>query len=198
MTAYKNFTVDLPRRIAQLDRRVRPLATSVELEVSYLVMKMAAAFLLPYERLEGTSGARRADVTDPRSIRKTLELDKRFREASYCGDLTEWALLEVDDFQRGPRDWTSRQHGLDAAVVHKVLKTVRHSIAHSNLFFGGERKIEHIYLGSRKDRDLENGPYSVLRGTVGAVENMVDAWIDNLQRLRTSPSLIWHELEAAA
>jgi hypothetical protein len=198
MTAYKNFTVDLPDRIAELDKLVRPLATSIDLEVTYIVMKITSAFLLPYERLEGTSGARRTDVTNPQSIRKTLELDKLFRGATYCEDLTQWTALDVDDFHRGPRDWNSRDERLDAEVAHTVLRTIRHSIAHSNLFFGGEQTIEHIYFGSRKERDIENGNYRVVRGTVGAVEHLVDAWINNLHGLRTSPSLIWRELEEAA
>lgn len=198
MTAYRNFTVDLPRRIAELDRLIQPLAREKDLEVSYLVMKMTAVFLLPYERLQGTSGARHADVADPQAIRKTLELDKRFREASYCADLCQWTLLDVDDFGRGPRDWRSREVRLGDVIAHEVLKIVRHSLAHSNLFFGGEQKIEHLYLGSRIDRDRDTGPYRVVKGTVAAVGHLADSWNSNLQRLRTTASLIWRELDAAA
>ena len=42
MTAYRNFTVDFPARVAQLDASFRPLAVDAELDVSYLVMKLAA------------------------------------------------------------------------------------------------------------------------------------------------------------
>lgn len=44
----KNFTVDLPKRLAELDRQFRPIALSENLDVSYALMKLAAAFLLPY------------------------------------------------------------------------------------------------------------------------------------------------------
>src|SRR5437763_11488583 len=113
MTAYKNFTVDFPRRFIELDQQFRLIATSVDLDVTYLLMKLTASFLLPYERIEGTSGARRSEIADPQRIRKFLELDKRFGEASYCSDISQWSLLDVDDFHRGPRDWTSRERRLD-------------------------------------------------------------------------------------
>ena len=197
MTAYKNFTVDFPKRLMELDQQFRPVATAADLEISYLLMKLTASFLLPYERIEGTSGARRSEISDSQSIRKVLELDKRFREASYCSDIAQWSLLEVDDFHRGPRDWTSREQRLDL-VVHEVLQTIRHSVAHSNLFFGGELAIEHIYLGSRRERDRETDKYKVVRSSVGALDQLINAWIVNVQRLRVSPSLIWCELDEAA
>lgn len=195
MSEYKNFIVDFPSRIIELDRKFRPLAASVELEVSYLLMKLTAVFLLPYERIEGTSGARRSNISDSQSIRKFLELDKLFREASYCSEIAQWSLLDVDDFHRGPRDWEGHVQSLDSEVVHKVLKTVRHAVAHSNLFFGGESTIEHIYLGSQKEKNGDPNKYRVVRGTVAALDGLVDKWIVNVQKLRTSPSLIWRELD---
>jgi len=78
------------------------------------------------------------------------------------------------------------------------LKVVRHSIAHSNLFFGGEQQLEHIYIGSRVNRDDANGPYVVLRGTIEAVDHLVSAWLGRLRDLRASPSVIWQEIETAA
>jgi len=198
MTAYKNFTVDFPKRLLELDQQFRPLATAADLEVSYLLMKLAAAFLLPYERIEGTSGARRTEISDRQSIRKFLELDKRFCEASYCEDIARWSLFDVDDFHRGPRKWTERGERLDIGVVHRVLRTIRHSAAHSNLFFGGEVTIEHIYLGKRMENDLETDKYRVVRGSVSAVNHVIDAWIRNVHGLRVSPSLIWQELDDAA
>ena len=198
MTAYKNFTVDFPERLMQLDQRFQEIARSDDFEVSYLLMKLAASFLLPYERIEGTSGARRTEISDPQSIRRFLELDKRFHEASYCSDIGQWSLLHVDDFQHGPRDWTRRECPLDSVVVHKVLQTIRHSVAHSNVFFGGESKIEHIYLGSRREKDRQTDKYEVVQSSVGALNHLIDAWISNLQKLRVSPSLIWPELGEAA
>ena len=82
--------------------------------------------------------------------------------------------------------------------MHQVLETIRHSVAHSNIFFGGEYQIEHIYLGSRRERLPETGKYRVIRCTVGELDQLVDASIHNVQKLRLSPALIWRELEAAA
>lgn len=124
MGAYKNFTVDLPKRIAELDQRFRHIASCADLDVSYMLMKLAASFLLPYERIEGTSGARKTDIADPQSIRKYLELDKRFRESAYCSVIGDWALIDVDGFDRGPVAWCGKEDQLDllnVGVVGSVL-----------------------------------------------------------------------------
>lgn len=197
MSTYQNFTVDLPERLAILDRKFRPIASDDDLDVSYALMKLAASFLLPYERIKGTSGARRADIRDSQSIRKFLELDKRFHEASYCSDIAQWSCFDVAGFSRGPSGWLGNERQLDLPA-HEVLQTIRHSVAHSNLFFGGEVTIEHIYLGSRRERDPETGKYRVVRCTAHELHHFVDAWISNVQKLRVSPSLIWRELEVAA
>lgn len=197
MSEYRNFTVELPARIAELDRDFKAIAEAKQLEVSYLLMKLAASFLLPYERLEGTSGAGRADISDRQVIRKHLYLDRKFHESNYSENLADWCLIAVDDFHYGPRQWLEKSRPLDLPV-HKVLSTVRHFVAHSNLFFGGEASIEDVYLGSRRERDPNTQKYTVIRCTVGELNHLVDAWIMNVQRLRVSPALIWNELERAA
>ena len=42
----QNFTFDFPNRLGELDRQFRPLATSADLEVTYTLMKLAAALAL--------------------------------------------------------------------------------------------------------------------------------------------------------
>lgn len=198
MGHYGNFTVDFPKRLGELDRQFRPLAKSVDLDVTYALMKLAAAFLLPYERLDGDSGARNADVDPARrqSIRRDLELDRRFSESSYCGGSTGWRLLEVEGFSGGPKRWQGTERTVDRSV-REVLEIIRHSVAHSNVFFGGQSAIEHVYLGNRTPGP---GPktYSVIRCSVRELERLIDCWVQNVQKLRVNPALIWHELEAAA
>lgn len=203
MTAYRNFVVDFPKRLMELDQQFLPVAKSADFEVSYILMKLAASFLLPYERIEGTSGARRSEISDPQQIRKYLELDKRFHQASYCSDSNQWSFFDVDEFHRGPRDWWTGQGArsdlvVHELVVHEVLQTIRHSVAHSNLFFGGEKTIEHIFLGSRRERDPNTDRYRVARSSVHAINHLIDAWIQNVQKLRVSPEMIWRELDEAA
>jgi len=197
MTTYKNFIVDFPKRLKHLDQQFMPVAKSADLEVSYILMKLTASFLLPYERIEGTSGTRRSEISDPLRIREYLELEKPFREASYCSEISQWSFFDVDDFHRGPQDWTVRDFRSDL-VVHDVLQTIRHSAAHSNLFFGGEMTIEHIFLGNRRERDPNTDKYRVARGSVRALDHLIDAWIQNVEKLRVSPWLIWRELGEAA
>src|SRR3989442_4334774 len=161
MTAYKNFTVDFPARIAELDSQFQSIASTADLEVSYTLMKLAAAFLLPYERIAGSSGTYRAEITDRQRIRKYLELDKRFRESTYCRCIDQWMTFDVENFDRGPYEWFDSRRQPDVPV-HEVLETIRHAVAHSNLFFGGESVIAHVYLGSRMERNSETNKYRVI------------------------------------
>lgn len=199
MGHYKNFTVDFPQRLSELDQKFRHIASSADLDVSYVLMKLAASFLLPYERLQGTSGAQTADVNDQyrHVIRQVLELDKLFFQASYCDNRDDWFALDVENFMLGPNDWNGKERRLESPV-YQVLEIIRHSVAHSNIFFGGGHRIEHVYLGSRRDRLPNTGKYRVIRCTVRELGHLVDAWIHHLQKLRVSPTLIWRELEAAA
>jgi hypothetical protein len=197
MSLYKNFPIDMPRRVMELDPEFRRIASAADLEVTYLLMKLSAAFLLPYERLEGTSGAGRDEAQERQRIRRPLELDRRFLKSSYVSDPQGWLLLNTDDFRMGPRRWTSERRPLDQSEVHVVLKVIRHAIAHSNLFFGGESMIQHVYLGNRLDR-RDTAKYQVIQATVTELDLLVTGWLRNVQKLRTSPSVIWRAVEEAA
>ena len=197
---YKNFTIEFPHRLRLLDRQFAPIASGADLGVTYLLMKLAAAFVLPYERVQGTSGARAADVhkMGQQSIRIALELDKLFTHSSYCINKGDWSLLDVERFAGGPKGWIRGDMGQLHLTVHKVLRLVRHCVAHSNLFFGGESQIEHVFLGSRREKSENSGSYRVIRCTTGALDHLIDAWLDNVEKLRVNPAMIWRELRMAA
>ena len=199
MSSYRNFTVDFPKRVAQLDVAFRPFALTADLLVSYMLMRLASGFLLPYERVAGTSGAGRAEVRSKQRIRSTLELDKPFRRSGYCSDNDYWRVANVDDFDAGPVRWNDAMSVVDKNVmVWDLLQVVRHSTAHSNLFFGGEEQIEHIFLGSRRERVAMTNKYRVFQCTPSSLDHLLNRWFLNVERLRDSPALIWAELEAAA
>jgi len=199
MSSYRNFTVDFPKRVAQLDVVFRPFALNADLLVSYTLMRLASGFLLPYERIAGTSGAGRAEVSSKQNIRSTLELDKPFLRSGYCSDNDYWRVAKVDDFDAGPVRWNDAMSIVDKKVmVWDLLQVVRHSTAHSNLFFGGEEQIEHIFLGSRLERDSMTNKYRVFQCTPLSLDHLLNRWFLNVEQLRESPALIWAELEAAA
>jgi hypothetical protein len=199
MTAYRNFTVDFPARIEKLDKVFAPMAASDELEVTYLLMKVASAFLLPYERMYGDSGATRHDVLDPQGARAQLELDKKFVRSSYCDTWNEWRVFSVVDFSTGPLAWLEDDQGIPTWEVASTLKIVRHALAHSNIYFGGENStIQHIYFGNRADRARGTDQYKVIRGSVQDVKRMIDTWLKNLHGLRASSALVWQAIDEAA
>lgn len=196
MSEYKKFAFDLPHRLKILDQEFSKIARKKNIDVSYLLMKLAASFLLPYERTRGTSGASETDIPSPESIRKDLELDKLFIQSSYCKDADVWSCIDVDNFSQGPREWSQKDwEPLKKQPTHKVLDTLRHSLAHANLFFGGEDDIEHIYFGNRRERDKNTNKYRVIRCPVLDLNNLVNAWISNLETTSVGYSEIIDELE---
>lgn len=199
MTAYRNFTVDLPKRIQDLDQEFSPIAVRKNLDVTYLLMKLATAFLLPYERVSNTSGATRSDINNTQNIRKYLELDKSFSSSTYCINCEQWWQYNVDDFSNGPSSWFGQKRKLEIGTADKILKAIRNAIAHSNLYFGGEGKdIEHIFFGNRNERDTQTDKYFVIGCTIPELNQLTKSWLTNVQKLRVSPELIWTELEKAA
>lgn len=198
MTAYRNFTFDLPKRIQDLDQEFSPIATRKNLDVTYLLMKLATAFLLPYERISNTSGATRFDINNTQNIRKHLELDKPFRSSTYCNHCEQWLQYSVDDFSNGPSNWFGQESKLELGTVDKILKAIRHAIAHSNLYFGGEKDIEHIFFGKKSERDTKTDQYFVIGCTISELNQLTNSWLTNVQKLRGSTELIWAELEKAA
>ncbi len=199
MTAYRNFLVDFPARIEKLDEVFAPMAVSRDLEVTYLLMKIASAFLLPYERMYGDSGATRHDIRDQQRARTQLELDKKFVRSSYCNAWNEWRAYSVDDFSTGPLAWLEHEQGISTWEVARTLRIVRHALAHSNVYFGGEHStIQHVYFGNRADRERETDQYKVIRGSVQDVQQMLDTWLRNMRLLRASPALVWQAIDEAA
>jgi hypothetical protein len=57
--------------------------------------------------------------------------------------------------------------------------------------------IQHVYLGNRLDR-RDTAKYQVIQATVTELDLLVTGWLRNVQKLRTSPSVIWRAVEEAA
>lgn len=197
MSSYRNFAIELPSRLRKLDDCFREAAQGQGSEVSYLLMKLAALFLLPYQRLVGDSGAAAAEVSPRAAVRKYLELDKRFRESRYCLSIDAWCRIDTLKFSEGPRAWADRAESLDE-MTHWVLLTIRNALAHSNLHFGGENEIRHIYFGKREDRDPGSDRYVVIGCDVASLERLVTAWLDNVEAVAATSRTIWGEVERAA
>ena len=196
MTAYSNLSVDLPSRIRDLDPAFRKHAELNDLQVTYLFMKLASSFLLPYERIAGTSGASADDICDQQAIRPSLEFDRRFRESGYCKDFTKWKMIDTDDYSAGPEYWKNDTQPLELTAA-KVLKIIRHSIAHSNLYFGGQETIQHIYFGNRRSNSPQSDEYRIIRATVAESEYLCERWIENVVNLKAHPALLFEALAVA-
>jgi len=201
MTAYRNFSVQFPERIKELDQDFKALATERDLQVTYLMMKASSCFLLPFERLAGTSGASSAEIPCQQKIRRHLDLDKPFAKSSYFDEEGRWAKGDVDNFSSGPEGWVGKELWVlpvTAVASCKVLGALRHSLAHSNFFFGGEEQIEDIYFGSKRENKESTEKYTVYRCSIVSLNYLLDSWIENVASEAVSSKLIWQELDQVA
>lgn len=192
MTQYRNLTVDFPSRIHDLDVHFRPIALGMKLEVTYAIMKLASAFLLPYERIDGQSGAKRADVSSGRDLRRALGLGSPFDTSRYCADPEHWACFTVPTFPFDVDSWAGVRSTPSQSTA-TILETMRHAIAHSNLLFAGCEDIELVFMASR---DGSTGGCRVVRCTGDALNNFADRWIENLATLPTCHGLVWNVIES--
>ena len=132
-------------------------------------------------------------------MRVPLELDKPFLRSSYSNPWNAWRKHDVEDFSRGPVAWLELEKPLGSMTSAAVLRTVRHAVAHSNVYFGGEGEdIDHIYFGNRTEQDEMTDKYKVVRGTLADVTRMISSWLDNVGRLRATSALVLQALDEAA
>lgn len=201
MSEFRNFSVEFPERLAQLDGHFRPLADRENLQVSYLLMRLTSAFLLPYERTFGDSGEQGADVADSQRVRKVLELDKPFTASTYALQ-SDWTRFQVSNYSARSEDWI--RTSLAASTVHQVLQDVRYALSHSNLRFAvqpfrsgapvaSEKDINYVFLAARAER-LPTQQYRVTQFSVTGLDGLVDQWVANVTKVRTSPHTIWREI----
>jgi len=185
MSMYKSFILDFPERVRLLDEAFCREARSKRFEVTFLLMKLSASFLLPYERIKGTSSVRPDDGCGVSNVRVKLELDKRFHESGYCASPVNWFAFEVEKemFSAGDKAWPENRPPLEKRwVVHKVLKRLRHALAHSNIHFGGEEEISHVYFGSWLSRTCKDR-FQVFGCGINDLRHLSCSWIENLARL---------------
>jgi len=201
MTAYRNFSLEFPERVKELDQDFIACAKQRNLEVTYLMMKASSCFLLPFERLAGDSGVSSAEVPNQQKIRKHLNFDEPFARTFYCDGDERWAQGNVDNFSSGPEAWIDKDcwvlpiMGLASC---KVLRTLRHSLAHSNFFFGGEQQIEDVYFGAKREKKESTEKYTVYRCSVNSLNHLLDSWIEKVSSEAVSSEVIWRELDQIA
>jgi hypothetical protein len=196
MSLYKNITVDIPSRVMELDKAFSSIAKDKELEVTYLLMKLYPSFLSPYERVLGTSHAKKMDVIDRSKITKNLRINDQFNNSKYtCG---KWHEISALSFKDGVTGWCENSdiHSKETTLTVKdVLSIVRNALSHSNIHFGGEnvQAIEHIYFGSNWPQMRDD--IKILRCTVADLEKFTQQWITSIADLGASSKDVWALLE---
>lgn len=200
MTAYRNFSLEFPERVKELDQDFIACAKQRNLEVTYLMMKASSCFLLPFERLAGDSGVSSAEVPNQQKIRKHLNFDEPFARTFYCDGDERWAQGNVDNFSSGPEAWIDKDcwvlpiMGLASC---KVLRTLRHSLAHS--IFLWWRAADRGCLLRCKAREKESTEkYTVYRCSVNSLNHLLDSWIEKVSSEAVSSEVIWRELDQIA
>jgi hypothetical protein len=165
MTLYKPFHADLPIRCQELHEIFSSIAEEQHLEVTYTLMRLGCAFLMPFERVVNDNKLGPVEKKERSDIRKKLEIDKKFIESSYCDNDIGWTYCnpEGDEFYEGyeSEKWSRNEVELGEQPTAQVLAFIRNAVAHSNLPFAcdeNDDRIVRIYFGSEeRTRDKETG-----------------------------------------
>ena len=200
MASYKNITIDLPERIATLDRDFSIISKEKDLEVTYLLMKLYPSFLAPYERISKSSHAKNMDMIDRSVLTKHLRINDLFNNSKFIST-EKWLQTNDSCFSKGVVHWyeaTSQEQIETNLKVGDVLSIIRNALAHSNIYFGGEyvETIEHAYLGSNWPKKSDE--ITILRCSIKALEHFVSVWLASLAELGISSKALWPQLEGSS
>lgn len=187
MSLFETFHVDLPERCQTLHETFSRIAKENDLEVTYTLMRLGCAFLMPYER--SVKNKRLGPSENGKSaLKDKLELNRKFGESSYCHNDNAWTYHKVPEQQyREDLDVNAllRERGdLSARKVGQVLFDIRCAIAHSNLHFAAEqnnqniprngRSITHIFFGVKPTNDKTE--YRVIGSNPIELNWLLDIW----------------------
>ena len=193
MAIYRNITIELPNRIQILDSKFRSIAKAEKYEVTYLLMKLYPSFLAPYERISGTSHARKMDKINRDELTKHLRLNDKINNSKFVSD-SKWYETTADSFSGKVVDWFERSKIESPLLVKDVLVIIRNALAHSNIYFGGKNKnrIDHVYFASNWPKKEDK--IKVLMCSTEAAELFTDIWIKSIKSLGLSSGVIWREV----
>jgi hypothetical protein len=185
MSLFETFHVDLPGRCQTLHEKFSKIAKDKDLEVTYTLMRLGCAFLMPFEQ----------SLFD---LKDRLEINSKFGESSYCCNYNAWTYHKVPEQQyRADLDLNTLLQGgedLGTKTVREVLFIIRCAIAHSNLHFAAEqnneniphdyRSITHIFFGIQPaDGKTE---YRVIGSNPIELSRLLDIWSNKLSDINKS------------
>ena len=194
MTRYQAFHEDLTQRCSELHEKYLEIAKTEKREVTYLLMRLGCAFILPYERvvLDNKLGPSKKDKRS--EIRRDLEINKKFIESDYCDNGIEWTYLKMDEnkFYEGyeSEEWSENETDLGEKLTGQVLGYLRNAVAHSNLLFACDESndtIVRIYFGTKETKKNEKmklreptGKYHVIGCDLRGLDRLLDVWSKKL------------------
>ena len=207
MTLYKSFHVDLPIRCQKLHGEFLKLARDHELEVTYTLMRLTSAFLLPFERVVNDNKLGPGKKKERTEIRGELEINNKFVESSYYGTDGDWTYYKMKNkkFFEGynPEKWAQDEGDFCKKDTQHLFAVIRNAVAHSNLLFAcdeNDNKIVYICFGSKeRENGKETGRYSVIGCNLNGLNKLLDEWCKKLNGIgHSSDGVILEALEEAA
>jgi hypothetical protein len=162
MGQYSNFIEDFSGRCDKLFEEFFPHAIKMDLEVSFLLMFAATVFTIPHEKLKSNY-----PIGEERNIfkNKAKKYNKMLREEflecelwKLKKDAKSWKYGEIESSEmdiQNPNKWASPEV-LTNQKLSLILRIIRNSLAHGNIFTFQGNRISNIRFITFKYKYDEN------------------------------------------
>lgn len=194
MSEYECWISDFPSRCGNLIELFKAEALKNDREVTLLLAVASACIAIPYDHMHEPvknaaphpSGNRNANDNRKNNFDDLLQKE--------VGNLSFWPSKQATGFLFGkidapegmPEDWPELKNCCHMESTEKfdtLIKHIRNSLAHGNIYTRG-KSITEIILLSRKS--FTSTEFSLLSITPAQLQNVVFFWIEQLQQLNIS------------
>ncbi len=194
MTQYKNLVQDYPNRCSEILNSFIQQATSIDREVTLLLMATAGGFVMPYERLRSDTVIKPAPIDRDNYKKETDKLNsiltKPIKESQFFKDLmSKWRFSKPNKPVKKNEilDAYHNAERIDAnKKVVEVVKIIRNSIAHGNVLSipdNYEQIQDIIFLAGGEKPDGTIIPYKLIVLTPKELETFLFIWFELLSSL---------------
>jgi hypothetical protein len=204
MTAYKNFIEDFPRRCRDVLDLAGKSARYRGLEVTLTLMVASAGLIVPYERLKPEG-----EIDHPSADSKTFAgaaaklkslLNEPFLSSCLWNEASAtWRSGELLSVTGDPDSWDGLQRPRPISKekrVRTVLKTIRNSLAHGNIYTLQNPIQEIIFIEVNKHKDPPG--YSFISVAPDEFRKFLENWFEFLNDLHVPREVAFGTLKDAA
>jgi len=204
MSNYTDFAIDFPERCGDILREGFKVASRLDREVTLLLMTAAAAFVIPFERLEPSRAHPSRDYANfGKTSRKLARaLDRPYDTSElYLEGPGSWSFGDTGSLAVDPDQWPGFPAEPPSGTrLREMLTRLRNGLAHGNLYVRAKRQDEIdllVFVSEVRDGDRQCTGYGYFALPPESLHALLKSWLAFLEKYRISQSAAAGALRAA-